>query len=118
MFLEISQISQEETCARVSLLTKFNKVIKRETLAQVFSCEFCEIFKNTFLTEHLGRLLLKEVFNNYNKVGSWFDHEEKLGDFESCSENASGSKIVIPEENKITMIGKVILNMMNIRMTQ
>ena len=27
--------------------------IKRETLAQVFSCEFCEISKNAFLTEHL-----------------------------------------------------------------
>ena len=25
--------------------------IKKEILAQVFSCEFCEIFKNTFLTE-------------------------------------------------------------------
>ena len=35
----------------------FNKVscnfIKKETLAQVFSCEFCEIPKNTFFTEHL-----------------------------------------------------------------
>ena len=27
--------------------------IKKETLGQVFSCEFCEIFKNTFFTEHL-----------------------------------------------------------------
>ena len=27
--------------------------IKKETLAQVFSCEFYEIFKNTFFTEHL-----------------------------------------------------------------
>ena len=27
--------------------------IKKETVAQVFSCEFCEIFKNTFFTEHL-----------------------------------------------------------------
>ena len=27
--------------------------IKKESLAQVFPCEFCEIFKNTFLTEHL-----------------------------------------------------------------
>ena len=27
---------------------------KEETLAQVFSCEFCKIFKNTSLTEHLG----------------------------------------------------------------
>ena len=25
----------------------------KETLAQVFSCEFCEISKNTFFTEHL-----------------------------------------------------------------
>ena len=27
--------------------------IKKETLAQVFSCEFCEISKNTFFTEQL-----------------------------------------------------------------
>ena len=37
----------------------FNKVagvwnfIKKEALAQVFSCEFCEISKNTFFTEHV-----------------------------------------------------------------
>ena len=35
----------------------FNKVVglffKKETLAQVFSCEFSEISKNTFFTEHL-----------------------------------------------------------------
>ena len=34
--------------------------IKKETLTQVFSCEFFEIFKNTFFfTEHLQWLLLK-----------------------------------------------------------
>ena len=27
--------------------------IKKESLAQVFSCEFCEISKNTFFTEYL-----------------------------------------------------------------
>ena len=27
--------------------------LKKDTLAKVFSCEFCEIFKNTLLTEHL-----------------------------------------------------------------
>ena len=62
MLLEISQNLQENTCVRVSFLIKlqpwnlFNKVaslrpacnfIKKETLAQVFSCEFCEICKNT-----------------------------------------------------------------------
>ena len=35
---------------RASLACNF---IKRETLAQVFSCEFWAIFKNTFFTEHL-----------------------------------------------------------------
>ena len=38
VFLEISQNSQENSCAKVSFLT----------LAQVFSFEFCEIFENTF----------------------------------------------------------------------
>ena len=27
--------------------------IKKETLAQVFSCEFWDISKNTFVTEHI-----------------------------------------------------------------
>ena len=27
--------------------------IKNETLAQVFCCEFCEIFKNSYFVEHL-----------------------------------------------------------------
>ena len=27
--------------------------IKKEALVLVFSCEFCEIFKSAFLTEHL-----------------------------------------------------------------
>ena len=31
----------------------FYNFIKKETLAQVFSCEICVISKNTFFTEHL-----------------------------------------------------------------
>ena len=30
-----------------------SKFIKRETLAQMVFCEFCEIFKNTFFTEQI-----------------------------------------------------------------
>ena len=41
VFLKISQNSQENTCARVSF---FNK----ETLEQMFSCEFCDIFKSIY----------------------------------------------------------------------
>ena len=33
--------------------------IKKETVALVFSCEFCKIFIKTFFTEHLQWLLLK-----------------------------------------------------------
>ena len=33
--------------------TRASFLIKRETLAQVFSCEFYEIFKDIFSTEHL-----------------------------------------------------------------
>ena len=48
-FLEISLNSQESTCARVSILIKLQASgLKIETLAQVFSCEFCEISKKTF----------------------------------------------------------------------
>ena len=36
------------------LQSLFNKVYKnKETPAQVFSCEFCETFKNTCFTEYL-----------------------------------------------------------------
>ena len=51
VFLEISQDSQENTCARDSDLINF---IKKESLAQVFSSEFCEIFRNTFLQNTSG----------------------------------------------------------------
>ena len=37
---------------------KAGNFIKNETLAQMFFCEFCEIFKNTFFTEHLRQLVL------------------------------------------------------------
>ena len=43
------------------------KFIKKETLAQVFSCEFCEIFKNTFFIEDLRWLLLFSVCNFIKK---------------------------------------------------
>ena len=57
VFLKVSQNSQENTCVRVSFLIKLQALacnfIKRECLAHMFSCTFCEIFKNTFFTEHL-----------------------------------------------------------------
>ena len=46
VFLEISHNSQENTSARFSFLISYRA--KKETLAQVFSYEFCENSKNTF----------------------------------------------------------------------
>ena len=49
--------SQESTSATVSfliiLLDSACSFIKKDTNALVFSCEFCEVFKNNIFTEHL-----------------------------------------------------------------
>ena len=46
VLLDISRNSYENASVRVNF-------IKKETLAQVLSCEFCEILRKPFLTEHL-----------------------------------------------------------------
>ena len=52
VLLKISQNSQENISVRVTFLinlqAKACNFIKKETLAQVFSCEFCKFSKNTF----------------------------------------------------------------------
>ena len=37
-------------------------LLKRQTLAQVFSCEFCEISNNTYFTKHLWTTASDIVF--------------------------------------------------------
>ena len=41
----------------------------------------------------------KGVLNSYNIEKSWCDHEEESWNLESCSKNASGTQIVIPEDD-------------------
>ena len=54
---------------KISVLESlFNKVDSKdikEAQTQVFSCEYCEIFKNTFFTELLRWLLLLFLKNSY-----------------------------------------------------
>ena len=61
VLLDISQNPQENICVRFSFLIKLQdfglQLDEKGTLAQVFSCEFCEILKNTFFIEHLGCFL-------------------------------------------------------------
>ena len=65
LFLNASQKSPENTNVRVSFLIKLQddawNFIKKETLIQVLSSQFCEIFKNTFFAEYLRWLLLAVV---------------------------------------------------------
>ena len=54
VFWKISQNSQENNCVRPATpVPQACNVIKKETPAQVFFCEFCKIFKNNFFTEYL-----------------------------------------------------------------
>ena len=54
LFLKILQNSQESTCAESQSLRPAT-LLKKETLAQVFSWEFCENFKSTLFTDHLQK---------------------------------------------------------------
>ena len=62
MFLENSQKFTGKHLCQSLFFIKFQaetcSFIKKRTLAQVFSCEFCEISKNSFFTEYLRWLLL------------------------------------------------------------
>ena len=73
VLLRISENLQKNICARVSFLIKLQvnfhacKFIKKET--QIFSCEFCQISKNTFLTEHLWTIVCQvEGYQNILKL--------------------------------------------------
>ena len=51
----IAKFTGKHLCQSLFFNSNF---IKKETLTQVFSCESCNIFKNTFLQNTSGRLLL------------------------------------------------------------
>ena len=50
----------------------------KKTLAQVFSCEFCDISKNTFFTEHLWWLLMNSIFETFLKFSPHIGISYKL----------------------------------------
>ena len=69
--------------------------IKKETLTQVFSYEFCEISKNTFSTEHLQTTASVEC--KYLWVWSvypWFDFVRCLQFFSQSAETETLSRMM------------------------
>ena len=74
MFIKIPRYSQKNTCARISFLIKlqaeaFNS-INKETLVQVFSSEFCEIFKNFFFYR-TPPMVASESKSHPDKISIW-----------------------------------------------
>ena len=54
VFRNFTKFTGKHLCQSLFLM----KIIKQETLVQVFSCEFCEILRTSFLRNTSGRLLL------------------------------------------------------------
>ena len=52
VFENFAKFTGEHLCQGL-LFNKVARFIKKQALAQLFSCGFCEIFKNTFFREHL-----------------------------------------------------------------
>ena len=65
MFLKTLQNSQETTCVGTSYLIKLQAALKKETPAQVFSCEFCEILKNA----SYNCFQIEYKYNNTKMIG-------------------------------------------------
>ena len=88
VFSEISQNSQENTCARLSFLIKLQEAcifIKKRLWHRCFPVSFAKLLRTPFLTEHLQWLLLKCIllWRNLKKISKislftdyitkWFD---------------------------------------------
>ena len=76
-----------------------SKFIKKATLAQVFAREFFEIFKNTFLTQHLQKTASKgRHFNNSRfRIKPLLLHIRKpIVDIPLCCNNLLEMKLSLP----------------------
>ena len=90
MFLKISQNSLEKPLPEPF----FNKVagcnfIKKKTLAQVLSCGFCEMFKNTFFTQHI-RTTASEI----HPIIFLLLPKQTLDNFCNLDKNSANSKLI------------------------
>ena len=79
VFLEISQNSQENTCARVQAT-----LLKKKLWHRCFPVNFLEFLRTTFLTEHLRWLRMRVVFNklpvtNWNRTALTISKLWRLG---------------------------------------
>ena len=97
--LTVSKILQENTCVGVSHLIK--------TLSLVFSCEFFEIFKNTFFIEYLLRLLLYHVTEAPMK-GFFFSYQDVIVPEQPPSPESNEDSIskLAPEKQTLSILNR------------
>ena len=74
--------------------------LSKKTLAQVFSCEVCEIFKNTFFTDTFGRLLLNLNSRHVNQTN--------LSNNNNNNNNIT-RKIWISQQSWLVFYGKLLV---------
>ena len=90
------------------------KFIKNDTLAQMFFCEFCKIFKNTYFADYFQRatsndtiiarcfcfLKMTNNFNIFNILNESNDYDHIItGSRKKSSRNTSPEEKIPPEKN-------------------
>ena len=90
----------------IKLQTLPATLLKKETLVQVFSYEFCEISKNTFFTEHLWATASVQCFKNNLILPTLIPQSAIFGILESASNDSifKSNKVFI---NHIVLIFKL-----------
>ena len=74
-------VDQNESRKAPILKSPFDKVVGRQafkrTSTQVFSCEYCEISKNSYFEDHLWWLLLSLLLTHFSQCSlKMFAHEK------------------------------------------
>ena len=86
LFLKILQYSQENICLQACNFIKKRLYHKCFPVPQVFSCEYCEVFKNTCFEEHLRTAasemshLLHSYCRPYKFVDGWNSNNQYYHD--------------------------------------
>ena len=82
----------------IKVHARTSATLLKETPTQVFSCEYCDIFKNSFLIEHLLWLLLSDEYLIDCSRSFWNE----------ASSNYAGNKAIL---KKLYSKGKLHLNL-------
>ena len=108
MLVFISTRSSHQRCSTKKLFLKFFAIVTRSTCAGVFSCEYCEIFRNTCLEEHLwtaaSRVFLLEAVVQRCSVKKVFLKISQNSEESTCDRVSFLVKIFFLFKNLMTLV--------------